>query len=34
MLIERGHAGVWDYGWSLYLTLLELVAERSKDHAR
>lgn len=31
MLIELGHARVWEYGWSLYLTLLDLVAERTKS---
>jgi hypothetical protein len=28
MLIELGHRDAFEYGWSLYLTLLDLVAER------
>lgn len=30
MLTERGHAGIWDYGWGLWLTLLDLTHERAK----
>jgi hypothetical protein len=31
MLTENGHQAVWEYGWSLYLTLLDLTAERAKS---
>jgi hypothetical protein len=29
MLAEMGHDRVWDYGWSLYLTLIEMTRERA-----
>jgi hypothetical protein len=28
MLIELGYRDAFEYGWSLYLTLLDFVAER------
>lgn len=28
MLAEMGHDRVWEYGWSLYLTLIEMIRER------
>ncbi|MCK7581857.1 MAG: phage tail tape measure protein [Chromatiales bacterium] len=31
MLVEIGHRDVWDYGWSLYLTLLDLIGERANN---
>lgn len=30
MLIELGHRDVWDYGWSLYRTLIDLMRERAR----
>lgn len=30
MLAEMGHERVWEYGWSLYLTLIEMIRERTR----
>jgi hypothetical protein len=34
MLIERGHAQIFDYGWGLCLTLFDLIDAEAKRHDR
>lgn len=31
MLIERGHGGIYDYGWSLYLTLIDWLQATARE---